>query len=175
MDFTFDSRFKRRRVDETCGFCNDDRGCICAMGPSDNMPDLELSESVNPPVQPSASGAAGTCDMCRADPEKARQCRELAQAAQFGSSSSATRILPAPTASSSGNQPSDDRVSCSDFFMKLGPAQRTKLDSEVISRLHAFPYTRTGSTSGNEPAMEFAADDAAIALAQLSAQTVIHK
>jgi len=128
---------------------------------------MDLVEQ-DPPQQ---SGGAGTCDMCRADPEKARQCQELAKAAQLGMSGTATRLLPAPKKS----EGTMDRISCSEFVTKLGSNKRSKLDHFVFERLHAYPYSNTGSPTSHHPAMELDAREAAQALAELSSVTVVHK
>ena len=107
--------------------------------------------------------------MCLADPEKARQCRELAQSTQF------TPINTVPI--SRGNKmnidtPQDhtDRTSCSDFF-SLARQRNVQLGPENYSRIaHIYPYHRDSARQGHSPAMEMDANDAAHALAALSRQ-----
>ena len=153
---------------EGCGFCTDESNCACkaVTNLQSEFEALERDEEVSSKVS-----GPGTCDMCIADPEKAKQCQELARKARFDAQNASSQRedvqmtdLPAPT------QPSD-RMSCSDLLNKIDPSHRTSslpAFGEVFGRLHAYPYGRANSSTQHAPAMEFETAEAAVALASLS-------
>lgn len=57
--------------DDRCGFCTDDQNCACKN---------EARQRANE-IGVAAPGPPGTCDACQRDPDRARQCRELAMGA----------------------------------------------------------------------------------------------
>ncbi|KAG9544454.1 hypothetical protein KCU97_g21513, partial [Aureobasidium melanogenum] len=96
-------------TDEHCGFCSDVENCICRQQEELNnkslpsLPPIDSSRAITQPklssdistpsfleARTEASGP-GTCDMCLADPEKARQCRELAEVAFKDKEATASR------------------------------------------------------------------------------------
>lgn len=185
-------------TDEHCGFCSDVENCICRQQEELNnkslpsLPPIDSSRAVTQ-IKPhsdvttpsfleartEASGP-GTCDMCLADPEKARQCRELAEVAfkeQEASAASSTqdtskntgtvtlrRLKQLDTAKPSQQQ---QRTSCSDFFQQ---AQQRNVrlrrdDYQQIKHVYRFE-----GRSEHSPYMEMDTQDAAHALAALSRQ-----
>ena len=187
-------------TDEHCGFCSDVENCICRQQEELNnkslpsLPPIDSSRAVTQ-IRPhsdvttpsfleartEASGP-GTCDMCLADPEKARQCRELAEVA-FKEQEASAPSAPADPSSSKGvgtvtlrrlkqldtAKPSSQqqRTSCSDFFQQ---AQQRNVrlrrdDYQQIKHVYRFE-----GRSEHSPYMEMDTQDAAHALAALSRQ-----
>ena len=188
-------------TDEHCGFCSDVENCICRQQEELNnkslpsLPPIDSSRAVTQ-IRPhsdvttpsfleartEASGP-GTCDMCLADPEKARQCRELAEVAFKEQEASSSSSAPADASSSKGvgtvtlrrlkqldtakPSPQQQRTSCSDFFQQ---AQQRNVrlrrdDYQQIKHVYRFE-----GRSEHSPYMEMDTQDAAHALAALSRQ-----
>ena len=188
-------------TDEHCGFCSDVENCICRQQEELNnkslpsLPPIDSSRAVTQ-IKPhsdvttpsfleartEASGP-GTCDMCLADPEKARQCRELAEVAFKEQEASSSAPSSADASSSKGvgtvtlrrlkqldtaQPPSQQqRTSCSDFFQQ---AQQRNVrlrrdDYQQIKHVYRFE-----GRSEHSPYMEMDTQDAAHALAALSRQ-----
>lgn len=156
---------------DSCGFCTDPTNCLCR-GSDLIMQDAD-PPAPGPPASFEAAKAAtgpGTCEACRLDPERARQCRELGQATRFSESGSVTPkdtrgdsgagMLPPPRRS--------ETVTCADFLQKLPPSQRHFSTGSVFGTLKAYPYMGEHKPEGHDPAMEFDSHDAAHALTALA-------
>jgi hypothetical protein len=184
-------------TDDHCGFCSDVENCICRQQEELNksLPPIDASRATSRTNMasdtsmpsyleaPTKASGPGTCDMCLADPEKARQCKELAETAHFTPTNNTVplrRHHPVDTSKQQQQQQQqhNQRTSCSDFF-QLARAKNVKLGPENYSRIaHVYPYhshgtVGDGDNDGNEhhsPAMEMDAQDAAYALAALSRQ-----
>lgn len=155
-------------VDDNCGFCTDSSNCACkAASVAQN---LEQNTAMNLSSSSQLTGP-GTCDMCRADPQKAQQCRELAESTNFsdrnaGSSKASTAgtvrniapLLPKPT------------MSCNDLIDRLTPVRGSDAYKKVVRQLHPHPAQKGEGSGVNLPAMDFDAVEAAGALASLSRQ-----
>ncbi|KEQ94953.1 hypothetical protein AUEXF2481DRAFT_40203 [Aureobasidium subglaciale EXF-2481] len=199
QDFTFmfssrkPSAYAPVSPEDHCGFCSDVENCICRQQEELNksLPPIDSSRATTQPKMPldistpsfleaptNASGP-GTCDMCLADPEKARQCRELAEATGLeNKSAQPTRSEEVGTIGTVKlrrlkqlDTPNHTaRTSCSDFFqqaqrknVKLGPANYKDIT-------HVYRYQRPDGRIEHSPYMEMDAQDAAHALAALSRQ-----
>ncbi|KAI5236957.1 hypothetical protein E4T43_08301 [Aureobasidium subglaciale] len=199
QDFTFmfssrkPSAYAPVSPEDHCGFCSDVENCICRQQEELNksLPPIDSSRATTQPKMPldistpsfleaptNASGP-GTCDMCLADPEKARQCRELAEATGLeNKSAQPTRSDEVGTIGTVKlrrlkqlDTPNHTaRTSCSDFFqqaqkknVKLGPANYKDIT-------HVYRYQRPDGRIEHSPYMEMDAQDAAHALAALSRQ-----
>jgi hypothetical protein len=180
-------------TDEHCGFCSDVENCICRQQEELNnktLPSLPPIDSSRATIQlkphsdvttPSflearteASGP-GTCDMCLADPEKARQCKELAevafkeQAAQDSTSKTTTGTVTLRRLKQLDNAPkhNTERTSCSDFFQQA-QQRNVRLRRDDYQQIkHVY---RLDGRSEHSPYMEMDTQDAAHALAALSRQ-----
>jgi hypothetical protein len=180
-------------TDEHCGFCSDVENCICRQQEELNnktLPSLPPIDSSRATIQikphsdvstPSflearteASGP-GTCDMCLADPEKARQCRELAEVAFKESEAASTQDA---ASKSTGTvtlrrlkqldpPKHTERTSCSDFFQQA-QQRNVRLRRDDYQQIkHVY---RVDGRSEHSPYMEMDTRDAAHALAALSRQ-----
>ncbi|KAL1303948.1 hypothetical protein AAFC00_000398 [Neodothiora populina] len=167
-----------------CGFCTRPDNCVC-MGGQDDTPTLPpISEQrVTAPLSlnqssdrnnssstptfleaPTRATGPGSCDMCLADPEKARQCREMAQITHFADTKSSS----SSSLGQSNSQHIDSRMSCSDF-LTTAREKNVQLGPDVYGRVHhVYPYARRGTETSHSPAMEIDAHDAAHALAEMS-------
>ncbi|CAD0112251.1 unnamed protein product [Aureobasidium uvarum] len=182
-------------TDEHCGFCSDVENCICRQQEELNnkslpsLPPIDSSRATAQPKLPSdistpsflearteASGP-GTCDMCLADPEKARQCRELAEvafqqkeAASTRSEDSGSKDMGTVTLRRLKQLDSvkhNERTSCSDFFQQA-QQKNVRLRRDDYQQIkHVY---RLDSRSEHSPYMEMDTQDAAHALAALSRQ-----
>jgi hypothetical protein len=178
-------------TDEHCGFCSDVENCICRQQEELNnksLPSLPPIDSSRATIQtkphsdvstPSflearteASGP-GTCDMCLADPEKARQCRELAEVAfkeQEASSTSDPKSMGTVTLrrlKQLDTPKHNERTSCSDFFQQA-QQRNVRLRRDDYQQIkHVY---RVDGRSEHSPYMEMDTQDAAHALAALSRQ-----
>ncbi|THX77575.1 hypothetical protein D6D04_06246 [Aureobasidium pullulans] len=170
--------------EEHCGFCSDVENCICRQQEELNksLPPIDSSRATSQPKLPidvstpsfleaptNASGP-GTCDMCLADPEKARQCRELAEATGLDEKNKPIGTVTLRRLKDLDTAKHSARTSCSDFFqlaqqknVKLGPA-----DYKPIK--HVYRYQHPDGRPEHSPYMEMDAQDAAHALAALSRQ-----
>ncbi|THY94859.1 hypothetical protein D6C92_04677 [Aureobasidium pullulans] len=170
--------------EEHCGFCSDVENCICRQQEELNksLPPIDSSRATSQPKLPTdvstpsfleaptnASGP-GTCDMCLADPEKARQCRELAEATGLDEKNKPIGTVTLRRLKDLDTAKHSARTSCSDFFqlaqqknVKLGPA-----DYKPIK--HVYRYQHPDGRPEHSPYMEMDAQDAAHALAALSRQ-----
>lgn len=142
MDFTTTFNRPSTQHGDRCGFCTSTSHCACEQAAKDSAP---------PKISP------GGCDACLQDPERARQCQELAQSAKFDNKSTQNRpLLPA------------NRMTCNDFLSQVETSGRnTSTFRDVLGRVHAYP-TSSDIGSGHVPALELDAVEAADALQQLS-------
>jgi hypothetical protein len=183
-------------TDEHCGFCSDVENCICRQQEELNnktlpsLPPIDSSRAtiqIKPPphsdvttpsfleARTEASGP-GTCDMCLADPEKARQCKELAevafkeQAVAQDSASKTTGTVTLRRLKQLDNAPkhnNTERTSCSDFFQQA-QQRNVRLRRDDYQQIkHVY---RLDGRSEHSPYMEMDTQDAAHALAALSRQ-----
>lgn len=175
-------------TDDHCGFCTQPENCLCR---DESMQHVDTSE---PPTlaplsadratvpitlrhrttapsfleAPTRASGPGTCDMCLADPEKARQCQELARSTSFSNPQQGRLASDASAAQAAQAQAHADRMSCSDFFTTAA-AQHVELGPERFRALHVYPYShRADGRNVHSPAMEIDAHDAAQALTALS-------
>ncbi|KAH0335703.1 hypothetical protein KCU81_g8901, partial [Aureobasidium melanogenum] len=182
-------------TDEHCGFCSDVENCICRQQEELNnkslpsLPPIDSSRAITQPKLPSdvsapsflearteASGP-GTCDMCLADPEKARQCRELAEvafkdkeAAASRSDDSGSKDMGTVTLRRLQQLDSTkprERTSCSDFFQQAQQRNVRFRRDDYQQIKHVY---RLDGRSQHSPYMEMDTQDAAHALAALSRQ-----
>ncbi|KAH0171201.1 hypothetical protein KCU67_g2295, partial [Aureobasidium melanogenum] len=182
-------------TDEHCGFCSDVENCICRQQEELNnkslpsLPPIDSSRAITQPklssdistpsfleARTEASGP-GTCDMCLADPEKARQCRELAEVAfkdkeaaasrsdDFGSKDMGTVTLRRLQQLDSAKP--RERTSCSDFFQQAQQRNVRFRRDDYQQIKHVY---RLDGRSQHSPYMEMDTQDAAHALAALSRQ-----
>ncbi|KAI4731946.1 hypothetical protein E4T49_00078 [Aureobasidium sp. EXF-10728] len=182
-------------TDEHCGFCSDVENCICRQQEElnnkslPNLPPIDSSRATAQLKLPSdistpsflearteASGP-GTCDMCLADPEKARQCRELAEVAfqQKGAASSRPKdsgskdmgTVTLRRLKQLDSAKHNERTSCSDFFQQA-QQRNVRLRRDDYQQIkHVY---RLDGRSEHSPYMEMDTQDAAHALAALSRQ-----
>jgi hypothetical protein len=115
--------------------------------------------------------------MCLADPEKARQCRELAEVA-FKESEASSTSTSDPTSKTMGTvtlrrlkqldtPKHTERTSCSDFFQQA-QQRNVRLRRDDYQQIkHVY---RVDGRSEHSPYMEMDTQDAAHALAALSRQ-----
>lgn len=166
-----------------CGFCTRPDNCLCR--PEDNSPQIlppiseqratvvplkkNLSATPSYLEAPTRASGPGSCDMCLADPEKARQCQEMARMTHFADEqkkASSSTVMSSDTARAMAT---DARISCSDFLTRAGQ-RNVQLGPDIYGRVHVYPYARRedGAGSSHSPAMEIDAHDAAHALAEMS-------
>jgi hypothetical protein len=182
-------------TDEHCGFCSDVENCICRQQEELNnkslpsLPPIDSSRAITQPklssdistpsfleARTEASGP-GTCDMCLADPEKARQCRELAEvafkdkeAALSRSDDSGSKDMGTVTLRRLQQLDSTkprERTSCSDFFQQAQQRNVRFRRDDYQQIKHVY---RLDGRSQHSPYMEMDTQDAAHALAALSRQ-----
>lgn len=177
--------------EDHCGFCDRPENCLCRPDTERVADDTRQTlapisqHRVSQPVSllknnsapsfleaPTRASGPGTCDMCLADPEKARQCRELAVSTQFSSSSQAAAAAQAAANAEAARQ-REPGVSCSDFLTTLRQ-KNVQLGPDIYGQVHVYPYSHQSSKTdgkiGHHPAMEIDAHDAAEALTALSRQ-----
>lgn len=166
-----------------CGFCTRPDNCLCR--PEDNetqiLPPISEQRAIVVPLKknmsatpsyleaPTRASGPGSCDMCLADPEKARQCQEMARMTHFSEGQGNATSSNAELGSRSAAQAAaEERMSCSDFLTRAGPMP---LGPDIFGRVHVYPYARRengAAGSLHSPAMEIDAHDAAHALAEMS-------
>ncbi|KAK5119894.1 hypothetical protein LTR85_007220 [Meristemomyces frigidus] len=130
-------------TDDRCGFCTDDQNCACKNEARQNANETCVAAAVGP----------GTCDACRRDPDRARQCQELANGASFGlatrpSNSEGPRLFDNGQGGMSMSMapPSAPRKSCSamvDSFRQYG--ERNSSISDLFGgQVRAYPVAGGG-------------------------------
>lgn len=170
---------------DSCGFCTDEQNCLCKADDTSNLEPgfvavLDNAKSADDRMSIAALTGPGSCDQCRADPARARQCIDLARSARpvdSGTSASVNTptLTDAPT------------VSCSDFIRQLppptdetGPTRGKRGHQEAFGRLRVYPYIRPApakaatvmdqETQRHGPAFALDAAEAAQVLASFSRQ-----
>lgn len=118
--------------EDRCGFCTDDSNCTCR----------QKAE----PIAPNNEGP-GNCDACRADPQKAQACRDMAaetqRSAAPGASSQPSEPLTAGGVSTTMPPP---RMSCSamiDHFTRYGERPST-ISTLFGGRMNTHPSAAGG-------------------------------
>lgn len=173
--------------EDFCGFCSMGTACLCRMRPetADDEPQKlapisgkratlplsipALSSTPSYLEAPTRATGPGQCDACLQDPERARQCQELARSTQFSNSQQSALIKAATATAMNPNSSAEARMSCDDF-LKTAKEKNLHLGSRYLERVHVYPYSHRGSGAGSShsPAMEIDAQDAAQALADMS-------
>jgi hypothetical protein len=146
-----DSQMDFRMDQDDCGFCTDTSNCLCRAEAA------EKAASVPEPTPLPAITLPGGCDKCRADPERARACKELASATRM----TTRNMNESPRPSLDLGDPMD--TSCStmvDKFAQFG--QRTASIADLFGRRQMRAYPRPTGGYDLEQA------DAAEVLASLS-------
>ena len=184
-------------VEDPCGFCTDTANCACAQFAKErNEQDQQRKSQALPPISeqrasqpvklkhsttpsyleaPTRATGPGQCDMCLMDPERAARCQALARSSSYsgsqtpaGAGAGAVAVASSSTPVKAAMPASDPRMSCTDFFTQA-KQRNVQLGLDVLSRVHAYPYTRSGDAGpSHSPAMEIDAHDAAHALAEMS-------
>jgi hypothetical protein len=122
----------RMEQDDKCGFCTDDSNCACREASR-----AEETVRIPEPVPAQAATLPGDCEKCRADPERARACRELASATRM----TVRAVDNPPRPILNGGDPMD--TSCStmvDKFNQFG--ERTASIADLFGRRQMRAYPR---------------------------------
>jgi hypothetical protein len=128
-----------------CGFCKDAQNCICAQEAAAPAPVEDPPRPKKSRRDPQQNTLAGNCDQCRADPARAKACRDMAIFTRVAAPPSS--VAPTDLSSASMGPPlSHPGMSCSamvDHFARYG--ERSIVIGDLFGgRLTAYP----GPTSG---------------------------